>query len=92
MTHADLLQGAIRPQLTRMTLTLMVGMLTLMGFNLIDTFFVSRLGTLPLAAISFTFPVTVITSYSIHYTKLYENSGLLPNHPRLAPASIRAVE
>jgi len=58
LTHADLLNGAIRPQLTRMTLTLMVGMLTLMGFNLIDTFFVSRLGTLPLAAISFTFPVT----------------------------------
>lgn len=58
MIHADLLQGPIRPQLTRMTLTLMVGMLTLMGFNLVDTFFVSRLGTLPLAAISFTFPVT----------------------------------
>ena len=55
---ADLLSGPIRPQLIRMTLTLMVGMLTMMSFNLLDTWFVSRLGTLPLAAISFTFPVT----------------------------------
>lgn len=55
---ADLLSGPIRPQLVRMTLTLMVGMLTMMSFNLLDTWFVSQLGTLPLAAISFTFPVT----------------------------------
>ena len=55
---ADLLLGPIRPQLVRMTLTLMVGMLTMMSFNLLDTWFVSLLGTLPLAAISFTFPVT----------------------------------
>lgn len=34
------------------------GMITLMSFNLIDTFFVSLLGTEPLAAISFTFPIS----------------------------------
>ncbi|KAF7783791.1 hypothetical protein PRUB_a5095 [Pseudoalteromonas rubra] len=34
------------------------GMITLMSFNLIDTFFISLLGTEPLAAVSFTFPVT----------------------------------
>jgi putative MATE family efflux protein len=34
------------------------GMFILMTFNLIDTYFVSLLGTKPLAAISFTFPVT----------------------------------
>jgi putative MATE family efflux protein len=34
------------------------GMVLLMTFNLIDTFFVGLLGTQPLAAISFTFPVT----------------------------------
>ncbi len=34
------------------------GMITLMMFNLVDTFFISLLGTEPLAAVSFTFPVT----------------------------------
>ncbi|MBE0351300.1 hypothetical protein PLIP_a0731 [Pseudoalteromonas lipolytica LMEB 39] len=33
-------------------------MITLMMFNLVDTFFISLLGTEPLAAVSFTFPVT----------------------------------
>ena len=56
--NADLLTGPIRPQLIRMTLTLMVGMLTMMSFNLLDTWFIAQLGTVPLAAISFTFPIT----------------------------------
>lgn len=56
--NVDLLSGPIRPQLIRMTLTLMVGMLTMMSFNLLDTWFVAQLGTHALAAISFTFPIT----------------------------------
>ncbi len=54
----DLLAGDISSTLRRMTLSMLTGMLTLMTFNLVDTLFVSRLGTEPLAAISFTFPVT----------------------------------
>ena len=34
------------------------GMIMLMMFNIVDTFFISLLGTEPLAAVSFTFPVT----------------------------------
>lgn len=41
-----------------MTLPMIVGMIMLMTFGLVDTFFVSMLGTDELAAISFTFPVT----------------------------------
>ena len=37
---------------------MIIGMIMMMSFGLIDTFFVSLLGTEPLAAISFTFPVT----------------------------------
>lgn len=37
---------------------MILGMIMLMTFGLVDTFFVSMLGTEPLAAISFTFPVT----------------------------------
>jgi putative MATE family efflux protein len=41
-----------------MTLPMILGMIMLMTFGLVDTFFVSLLGTGQLAAISFTFPVT----------------------------------
>ena len=37
---------------------MILGMVMMMSFGLIDTFFVSLLGTEQLAAISFTFPVT----------------------------------
>lgn len=37
---------------------MIIGMVMMMSFGLVDTFFVSLLGTEPLAAISFTFPVT----------------------------------
>ncbi|WP_240612723.1 MATE family efflux transporter [Alteromonas flava] len=41
-----------------MTMPMILGMIMLMTFGLVDTFFVSLLGTEQLAAISFTFPVT----------------------------------
>ncbi|MDN4501006.1 MATE family efflux transporter [Alteromonadaceae bacterium BrNp21-10] len=41
-----------------MAVPMIVGMVILMTFGLVDTFFVSMLGTEQLAAISFTFPVT----------------------------------
>ncbi|WP_237742351.1 MATE family efflux transporter [Gayadomonas joobiniege] len=41
-----------------MTVPMAMGMIALMSFNLIDTFFIGLLGTNELAAISFTFPVT----------------------------------
>jgi putative MATE family efflux protein len=44
--------------LRKMTLPMIVGMLVLMTFGLVDTFFIGMLGTQELAAISFTFPVT----------------------------------
>jgi putative MATE family efflux protein len=44
--------------LRRLTVPMIVGMLMLMSFSLVDTYFVSLLGTDELAAISFTFPVT----------------------------------
>ena len=55
---ANLLNGDIPSTLKRMTIPMILGMVMMMSFGLIDTFFVSLLGTEPLAAISFTFPVT----------------------------------
>ncbi|PAJ74160.1 MATE family efflux transporter [Pseudoalteromonas sp. NBT06-2] len=54
----DLLSAPIPKTIRDMTIPMIFGMVTLMLFNLVDTFFVSLLGIEPLAAISFTFPVT----------------------------------
>lgn len=54
----DLLKGDIKSTLTQMTIPMIVGMVMLMSFSIVDTFFVSMIGTNELAAISFTFPVT----------------------------------
>ena len=49
-----------------MALPMMLGVFGMVAFNLADTYFVGRLGTLPLAALSFTFPVVfVIASISM---------------------------
>jgi putative MATE family efflux protein len=59
----ELLEGPIALTLLRKTLPVIGGMIAMMSFNLVDTWFISRLGTEPLAAVSFTFPVvfTVIS-------------------------------
>lgn len=54
----DLLKDPVPQVLKRMTVPMIYGMILLMTFNLVDTFFVGLLGTQPLAAISFTFPIT----------------------------------
>lgn len=56
--QVDLLTGPVAGTLKTITIPMIYGMVLLMTFNLIDTFFVGLLGTQPLAAISFTFPVT----------------------------------
>lgn len=54
----SLIDAPINTVLVKMTVPMIFGMITLMLFNIVDTFFVSLLGTQQLAAISFTFPVT----------------------------------
>ena len=57
---ALLTEGAIAPLLIRLTLPMILGIFAIMAFNLVDTFFVGRLGSNQLAAMSFTFPVVLI--------------------------------
>ncbi|MEI6893239.1 MAG: MATE family efflux transporter [Colwellia sp.] len=56
--QVNLLEDPVNITIKRMTIPMIYGMVLLMTFNLIDTFFVGLLGTQSLAAISFTFPVT----------------------------------
>jgi len=54
----QLTNGPIASTLVSMTIPMILGMLMMFSFNLVDTFFISMLGTEALSAISFTFPVT----------------------------------
>jgi putative MATE family efflux protein len=62
--HIDLTNGSLGRHILRMTPPMIMGFFAMMVFNLTDAWFVSRLGTTPLAAIGFTFPLVMIF-YSI---------------------------
>lgn len=54
----NLIQGSIQGHLLRLSIPMIWGILSIISFQLVDTFYISLLGTAPLAAITFTFPVT----------------------------------
>jgi len=54
----SLVNDSIPTTLIRSTVPMIIGMLAMFTFNIVDTFFISRLGTTSLSAISFTFPVS----------------------------------
>jgi putative MATE family efflux protein len=60
--RAILTEGAVGKTLVKLTWPMVFGILGMVTFNLVDTFFVGRLGTLELAALSFTFPVVMVIS------------------------------
>jgi putative MATE family efflux protein len=59
-TPARLTQGSVARTLTNLSAPMIVGYFSVIAFNLGDTYFVARLGTRELAAMSFTFPVVMI--------------------------------
>ncbi|MBU4487199.1 MAG: MATE family efflux transporter [Candidatus Delongbacteria bacterium] len=61
-TKNDLTQGSVGKNIIHQALGMMIGMVSMVAFNLIDTFFVGKLGTSQLAAMSFTFPVVMVTN------------------------------
>ena len=64
--RAKLTSGKILPQLIRLTIPMMAGMVGMVVFNLVDTFYIGQLGAEQLAAMGYTFPVVMfITSISI---------------------------
>ena len=56
----QLTTGRVSTQLTKLTLPMVWGVFAVVAFNLVDTYFVSQLGTDELAAMSFTFPVVMV--------------------------------
>jgi putative MATE family efflux protein len=55
-----LIQGPIGESIRSLMLPMLAGMIALISYNIADTYFVGQIGTLELAAISFTFPVSFI--------------------------------
>ena len=51
--------------LAKLTGPMILGIMGMIIFNLVDTYFVGRLGTKELAALSFTFPVVMTVSRHI---------------------------
>ncbi len=58
--EAVLTEGPAGRTLARLTVPMVAGIVGMVAFNLTDTFFVSRLGTTELAALTFTFPVVLV--------------------------------
>ncbi len=60
MKNRDLTTESVSSRLIQLTLPMMLGMISMVAFNLIDTYFVGKLGKNELAALSFTFPVIMV--------------------------------
>ncbi|WP_433962187.1 MATE family efflux transporter [Larsenimonas salina] len=60
MSSASTTNPSMGKTLWAQTWPMAIGVMSLLGFNLVDSLFVARLGTQPLAAQSFTFPVSFI--------------------------------
>lgn len=55
-----ILEGKVGKALFELTVPMIFGILGLVAFNLADTYFVGRLGTIQMAALAFTFPVVLV--------------------------------
>jgi len=59
---ALLIEGNVGNLIIKLTLPMIIGMLGFVIFNLVDTFYITRLGVLQTAALTFTFPVVLIVN------------------------------
>ncbi len=58
----NLTQGPIGKSIRSLMLPMLMGMVALFSYTIADTYFVGQLGTLELAAISFTFPISFMVT------------------------------
>ncbi len=60
MKNTSLTSGHIPSQLFSMTYPMIGGILSIMSMNIVDTYYIAKLGTAPLAAMSFTMPIVAV--------------------------------
>ena len=56
----NLTSGPIPSTIIGLSAPMLLAILSMMTFNLVDTYFVAQLGTIPLAALTLTFPVAMV--------------------------------
>ncbi|MDY0339585.1 MAG: MATE family efflux transporter [Coriobacteriia bacterium] len=57
--EARLIEGPVARTLIRLSAPMVIAMFAMVGFNIVDTFYVGRLGVEPLAAMGFTLPLVL---------------------------------
>ncbi len=60
---SKLLQNSVRRTLFQMAFPMLAGTIAMHSYNLADTWYVSRLGTVPLAAMGYVFPVAMLLRF-----------------------------
>lgn len=58
--RATMIEGPVGPMLLRLTMPMVAAILALIGYGVIETWLIGRLGPQALSAVSFTFPVTMV--------------------------------
>ena len=53
-------EGSMMKSLTKLGIPIVIAMLIMAIYNVVDTFWVARLGTLPVAAVSVVFPLSLV--------------------------------
>lgn len=77
MAHrAELLQGPIGPAIAKLAVPMALGIVFIIAIDLVDTYFVSQLGTNELAAMSFTFPVISLAISTVMGVSIGATSAL----------------
>jgi len=78
-SKAKLVQGPVGKTLVKLTIPMIVGIIAILGFGLVDSYFIGLLGTEELAAVGFTFPVgMVLTNIAIGPVIREEHKELQP--------------
>ena len=60
MKRPNLTADPVGPTLVKLVVPMLAGALGIVMFNVVDSFFVGRLGALELAAMSYTFPIVIV--------------------------------
>ncbi|MEH6559465.1 MAG: MATE family efflux transporter [Oceanicoccus sp.] len=59
-TATDFTKGPVHKHLVRLTLFMVLGLVSVLGASLVETIYIGRVGTVDLAALGFTFPLAMI--------------------------------
>ena len=56
----DFTRGPVHQHLVRLTLFMVLGLVSVLGASLVETIYIGRVGTIELAALGFTFPLAMV--------------------------------